>query len=174
MDPNIERKFKWFWAWQDEKEEAWLSEMAENGYHLDLVTFPCFYQFRRGEPAKFVYRLDYQTLKVKDRESYLQLFTDAGWEHVGKMAGWEYFRKAYQNEEAPDIYSDADSKARKYQRIMTYLVIFLPILIILMPDSIDRYGSSLLVIEGLFLVLILIYSYAIIQLARRIKQLKNS
>ena len=127
MNANIETKFKWFWAWQDDIEESWLSEMAAKGYHLDHITFPCFYQFRRGEPGKFVYRLDYQTLKIKDRESYLQLFADAGWEHVGKMAGWEYFRKAYQNGEAPDIYSDVESKVSKYQRILTYLVIFLPI-----------------------------------------------
>jgi hypothetical protein len=173
MSPIFETKFKWFWAWQDEKEESWLSEMAAKGYHFEQVTFPCFYQFRRGEPAKYVYRLDYQTLKTKDRDSYLQLFADAGWEHVGKMGGWEYFRKAYQNGEAPDIYSDNESKVNKYQRILTYLVIFLPILIILRPDAIDRYGPSSLFIEGLFFVLILIYSYATIQLFRRILQLKN-
>ena len=173
MNTVIERRFKWFWAWQDEEEEIWLSEMAENGYHLDHIPFPCVYQFCRGEPTKYIYRLDYQTFKMKDRESYLQLFTDAGWEHVGKMAGWEYFRKAYQNGAAPDIYSDTQSKVGKYQRIMTYLVIFLPILIIIMPDSIDRYGPSLLFIEGLFIVLILLYSYAVIQLARRIRQLKK-
>jgi hypothetical protein len=173
MNTNMEKRFKWFWAWQDDKEETWLSEMAENGYHLDYVTYPCIYQFRRGEPARFVYRLDYQTLKTKDRESYLQLFADAGWEHVGKMVGWEYFRKSYQNGEAPDIYSDVESKVGKYRRIMTYLVIFLPILIILKPDSADRTGPSSLVIEGLFFILFLIYSYAIIQLARRIRHLKR-
>jgi len=27
-------KIKWFWAWQDEKEEAWLSNMARDGWHL--------------------------------------------------------------------------------------------------------------------------------------------
>ena len=170
---SIKTKFKWFWAWQDEKEENWLSEMAAKGYHFDQVAFPCFYQFRRGEPAKYIYRLDYQTLKKQDRESYLQLFTDAGWEHVGKMAGWEYFRKAYQDGEAPDIYSDNESKVGKYQRIITYLVIFLPILIILKPDSNEHYGPSQVIIQGLFLILFLIYSYAVIQLARRIKQLKN-
>jgi hypothetical protein len=26
------RKFKWYWAWQDEKEERWLSEIAQQGY----------------------------------------------------------------------------------------------------------------------------------------------
>jgi hypothetical protein len=172
MNPTIETKFKWFWAWQDDKEEIWLCKMAEKGFHLEGITFPCVYQFRRGDPTKFVYRLDYQTLKMKDRESYLQLFSDAGWEHVGKMGGWEYFRKSYQNGSPPDIYSDAESKVKKYQRIMTYLVIFLPILIIIRPDAIDRYGPQL-VIEGLFFILILVYSYAIIQLIRRIRELKN-
>ncbi len=25
---------KWFWAWQDDKEERWLEEMSERGLHL--------------------------------------------------------------------------------------------------------------------------------------------
>jgi hypothetical protein len=28
MTNEIITKTKWFWAWQDEKEEAWLTEMA--------------------------------------------------------------------------------------------------------------------------------------------------
>jgi hypothetical protein len=28
------RKWKLFWAWQDEKEEAWLRQMAQEGLHL--------------------------------------------------------------------------------------------------------------------------------------------
>ena len=39
MDKNQIKKTKWFWAWEDEKEEAWLSEMASEGLHLETVTF---------------------------------------------------------------------------------------------------------------------------------------
>ena len=37
---------KWFWVWQFEDEEAWLNEMAANGWVLDSVGF-CRYHFVR-------------------------------------------------------------------------------------------------------------------------------
>ena len=54
MTNEIITKTKWFWAWQDEKEETWLSEMAHQGLHLDDVPFPGRYQFKSGEPADYV------------------------------------------------------------------------------------------------------------------------
>ena len=87
MSNNPVKRFKLFWAWQDEKEEIWLSEMAEQGFHLDRISLPGWYDFNVGEPRKDVYRLDFQSLRSnKDRDSYLQLFADSGWEHVGDMS----------------------------------------------------------------------------------------
>lgn len=169
-------KFKWFWAWQDEKEEAWLSEMAAQGLHLESISLPGYYHFSQGEPGNFVYRLDFQTMKSKERESYLQLFQDAGWEHIGDMGGWVYFRHVVNGSEIPEIYSDLESKMGKYQRIMLYLVIFLPIMIILVPESrgLERYGSWYIVVEVLSGTLVLLFSFAIIQLFRRILSLKKA
>ncbi len=168
-------KFKWFWAWQDEKEEAWLEEMAAEGFHLESILFPSIYQFRVGEPGNYVYRLDYQTLKAKERDSYLQLFADAGWEHIGDMGGWVYFRHFVNGGEIPDIYSDLESKMGKYQRIMAVLIVFLPIMIVLIPQSrdLERYGSWYIVIELFSATMVLLFSFAIIQLFRRILYLKR-
>jgi hypothetical protein len=85
MAKNIFTKFRWFWAWQDEKEEAWLGKMSKQGYHLSSINFPGFYSFGKGEPREYIYRLDYQTFRKKDRQEYLQLFKDAGWEYLGEM-----------------------------------------------------------------------------------------
>ena len=81
---ETKRLFRWFWAWNDEQEEAWLKEQARDGWHL--VTPGVFgrYTFERGVPRNDVYRLDYKTTG-KDMEEYLQLFSDAGWEHLGYM-----------------------------------------------------------------------------------------
>ena len=173
MNTNTIRKFKWFWAWQDEQEESWLSEMAEQGFHLERISMPGFYHFQIGEPKSFIYRLDYQALRTKDKESYLQLFADAGWEHVGDMSSWVYFRRKVQPGDIPDIYSDVESKIGKYQRIMMYLVIFLPIMIVLFTGAPDQLGPAFLIIKGLFLILLLLYVLAMIQLFRRINQLKT-
>jgi hypothetical protein len=40
MTNKITTKTKWFWTRQDEKEEAWLSEMANQGLHLENIQLP--------------------------------------------------------------------------------------------------------------------------------------
>ena len=173
MNTNTVIKTKLFWAWQDEKEEAWLSEKAREGLHLESIPFPVRYKFQKGEPANYVYRLDYQSLKSKDRESYLQLFEDAGWEHVADMGGWIYFRIITNDGEAPEIYSDTESKMRKYQRIMIILVIFLPILISIRPYTPDQSGPFSIILSSLFAILFLLYAFAMVQLLRRMDQIKK-
>ncbi|HLE51739.1 MAG TPA: hypothetical protein VI755_06730 [Anaerolineales bacterium] len=32
MEKTMIRKFRWFWPWQDENEEAWLKEMSQEGW----------------------------------------------------------------------------------------------------------------------------------------------
>ncbi len=78
MTKTTLRKVKLFLPWQDEKEEAWLRQMAQQGWHLSLVA-PLVYTFVRGDPRDDVYRLDYLTSKA-DYEEYKQLFQDAGWD----------------------------------------------------------------------------------------------
>ncbi len=99
-------KFRWFWAWDDEREEAWLSQMAAQGFHLVSPNPFGYYTFCQGEPRQVAYRLDYATSKYNTAE-YYQLFQDAGWEHVGQMGGWQYWRKPIPSgQEAPEIFTD--------------------------------------------------------------------
>jgi hypothetical protein len=177
MNTKSLTKFKWFWAWQDEKEEAWLAEEAREGLHLQDVSPFGFYHFQEGQPGDYVYRLDFQSLKARDRESYLQLFEDAGWEHIGDMGGWVYFRHKVSSAELPEIYSDLESKVGKYQRVLGVLVILLPIMVILLPDAykVDSLGGlASVVVAVLSAVLLLLFSYAVIMLIRRINQLKKT
>ena len=176
MNTEIVRKFRWFWAWQDEKEEAWLSKMARDGLHLQTVSPFGFYSFRKAEPGNYIYRLDFQSLKAKDRNSYLQLFEDAGWEHIGDMGGWVYFRHPINGSAIPEIYSDQESKIGKYQRVLTFLVIFLPIMIVILPNArrLDSYMPALaFALAGIQAIIFLLFSYAIVRLIMRINQLKN-
>jgi hypothetical protein len=176
MINEIVKKNKWFWAWQDEKEEAWLSDLASQGLHLVDVQLLGRYLFRKGDPAEFVYRLDFQSLKTADQESYLQLFADAGWEHVAEMSGWVYFRYKVVNGEAPEIYSDLESKLGKYQRILAYLVIFLPVMIIILPRLSDaaKYGPFMMVLQGISALIMLLFAFGIIQIFLRINRLKRN
>jgi hypothetical protein len=175
METETIHKFKWFWAWQDDKEEAWLSEMAKTGWHLQAVTGPGSYNFVSGEPRQDVYRLDY-IIDRKDYRNYLQLFKDAGWEHMGEMGGWEYFRKTAQGNETPEIYTDNVSKATKYQRLMGILVVFLPIIMMVITRPLpadsrfyDLFGAG----KVIGAILMLFYTVAMVKILQRVQQLRR-
>ena len=169
-------KFKWFWAWQDDREEAWLGEMSRQGLHLQSTGPFGSYTFERGEKKEYTYRLDFVTQARKD-ESYFQLFRDAGWKHVGEMGGWQYWRKESQSGVEPEIFTDAASKVQKYRRLLGFLMIFLPILlfgILNFGDYTERYQHWVFAgIFSLYFVLLVIYSAAVVMIARRIIRLRK-
>ncbi len=176
---QLVQKHRWFWAWEDEKEEAWLREMAKSGLHLAKPSPFGLYSFITGQPHDFAYRLDFQPAsKNKDRDSYFQIFKDAGWEHVGEMSGWQYFRKEVKDGEVPEIFTDNESKILKYQRLLGYLVIFMPIWIVILVNGsisrVSRYGGTFaLIVKLLMFTLICFLGYAVINISRRIRQLKR-
>ncbi len=118
--------FKLFWIWEDEKEENWLREMANQGWHLKKINLIGRYVFEAGAPQDMAYRLDWFPSR-KEYGSYLQLFRDAGWEHVLTYGSWQYFRKESVDGVAPEIFTDNASKIKKYQQIAILLAIFLVI-----------------------------------------------
>ncbi len=171
---SLKKQFHWFWAWDDEKEEGWLRGMSQKGWHFKSVSFPSNYLFEQGEPIDYIYRLDY-FINRKDMDGYLQIFEDAGWDYMGEMGGWQYFRQEAVNGESPEIYTDNESKSKKYQRIMMFLIIFLPIIMnsIIM---IDRGADSdfIKIFSFLMGMLMLFYIYGMVRLLLRITQLKKT
>lgn len=168
-------KFKWFWAWQDEKEEAWLSNMAREGWHLKGLGIPGTYTFESGEPRNDQYLIDF-IVDRKDYQNYLQLFKDTGWEHLGEMGGWQYFRTRAEGTAIPEIYTDKDSKAMKYQRLITILVVFLPIYLMMSTrpvDSTSQFAELYLAGKFIMSLFLILYAYAMVMILRRILKLKN-
>lgn len=166
--------YKWFWPWQDEQEETWLGEMARQGWHLVTPGLFGQYTFTAGEKREVIYRLDFVSDYKKD-ESYLQLFQDAGWEHVGVLGGWQYFRKEVKPGETPEIFTDHDSKIAKYQRLLIYLVIFLPLFTSVLVTTRDPNPSPIRIgINLLMSILILVYIYVVVGILWRINQLKKT
>lgn len=100
-----------------EKEEQFLREKHRNGWRMTGSILPCFFRFEACEPEDVVYRLDFRPENT-DRDSYLQMFSDYGWEYFHSCAGWDYFRKAAsETEENPEIFSDAISRLELIRRI---------------------------------------------------------
>jgi hypothetical protein len=175
MEKEKMTKFRWFWAWDDEKEEKWLEDMSQNGWHLENPGLPCVYHFSKGEPRNYSYRLDFRTGSFKSLKEYLQICRDAGWELLGRMSSWYYFRKECRDGEKPEFYSDRDSKIQKYSRLLVFLVIFLPIMLNSML-SLSRSPNSGFIsgVRIFYIFILLFFSYAIIRLLLRIKKLKKN
>lgn len=77
-----------------EKEEQWLEQMANEGYHLQNKFFG--YHFRKGEPEKATIKIDFRMFKKKeDFIDYCTMFEDGGWKHLAgtKSSGVQYFKK---------------------------------------------------------------------------------
>ncbi len=170
MSDTILKKFRLFWAWEDEREEAWLREMSQQGWHLKKASL--LYTFEKGEPRDYVYRLDY-TSTMKKNDDYYSLFRDAGWEYVGEMNAWQYFRKEALGGEAPEIYTDNESKVQKYRRLMGFLVIFFPILMINILNMSRIASKTASVLMGLNIILFGLYIFSMIKLYLRVQALKR-
>ena len=184
MNTATLKRTNWFWPWQDEKEEAWLEKMSQEGWHLKSVQLPCIYYFGKGEPCRYIYRLDYMLTKKTEFQNYLQIFTDAGWEYIGEMSNWRYWRKLAVAGETHEIFTDTELKLTKYRRLLSIMAFFLVFLVligmnmVLRQPGTEEYHSSL--INGIYLigkliyaVLIPLYVVVVVQLLRRINQLKK-
>lgn len=111
-------RWRYFFVYEDPKQEAWLEEQARRGLHLirpGLFRFA----FVQGEPREEKYRLDFQTLRGTAREEYLALFRDAGWEFLGQVANRYYFR-ARPDALTPEIFTDVDSRKERIRRQMRF------------------------------------------------------
>ena len=59
---------KWFWAWDFDKEEHWLNEMAARGLSLVSVGW-CRYEFEDCVPGEYSVRLELLKEKPMHPES---------------------------------------------------------------------------------------------------------
>ena len=170
-------KFRWFWAWQDEAEETWLEKMSQQGYHLCSVGLPGFYTFSVAESRNYVYRLDYRTFRKKDKGEYFQLFQDAGWEHIGQMAAWQYFRKEAKPTERAEIFTDVESKKAKYKRVLAFLgIIYFLLLTTIFTQRIlhdNSYPWWRNIPQDIVALVLILLTYVGVRLMVRIKQLRK-
>jgi len=176
-----------FLAWQEEKEEKWLSEMSKKGWHLVRVGF-FNYTFREGAPRDYEYRFDFKILGRNDFEDYRSTFEDAGWEYIGNLGSWYYFRADVSKDPDMELYSNNRSKIEKYKRLLILLAIIIgPAMIYGLPNLymrvIDMAGDSVLndpVVFNIYLSFIIILTiieiwavYGIIRIAMIINRLKR-
>ena len=112
---------KWFWAWEFEKEEQWLNEMAAKGLALVGVGY-CRYDFEPCEPGEYTFKLEMLDNAPSHPESqtYIRFIEETGAEQIGSMLRWVYFRK--KSADHPfDLFSDNESRIKHLKRILSLL-----------------------------------------------------
>ena len=117
--PETKTMIRFFTIADYEEEEIWLHEQHKNGWKLHKMIPPCLYIFEKCTPEDVIYRLDYKN--GAENANYFQLFTDYGWEYIGRCVGWLYFRKpaSVQNtEQDGELFSDNESKIDLIRHIM--------------------------------------------------------
>ena len=85
---------KWFWAWEFDKEEQWLCDMAVQGKALVSARY-ITYEFEDSEPGEYAVRLEMleHSPSSPEGQQYIEFVESTGAEYVGKVMKWVYFRK---------------------------------------------------------------------------------
>jgi hypothetical protein len=122
----------------------------------------------------------------KDKfEEYVQIFKDAGWEYVGEMSNWRYWRKRNTDGETPEIFSDNESKIKKYQRLLGIMGFFLFFLVFMGinlwrnlawtdADNPSWLNLAYMLPVICYAIIIPIYLVVVIQLLRRVSKLRRN
>lgn len=112
-------KLRFFTIPQWEKEADWLRSMHQQGWKLQRITPPCWYRFERCTPEDVIYQLDFNPEGIEQKEEYVQMFQDCGWEYIQDMVGYSYFRKAVSEMSDADeeIFCDEDSRLDMMKRV---------------------------------------------------------
>lgn len=88
------KKFQPFLFERKEKHEAWLADMARQGWRYQGGNILGFQYFEQSAPAEVVFCWD-QSPRAKDNVlTYRQQCCEAGWDWVGAQGRWNCWRKA--------------------------------------------------------------------------------
>jgi hypothetical protein len=167
---------RWFWAWQEERETAWLEEMSRAGWHLEAFSFG-WYRFGRGEPREYLYRLDFDPGARKRRDEYLGIFRDAGWEHVLCWGSWYYFRAERGKAFSDELYTDRESRIAKYRRLLAVVVVCLLTPTVTLGPAwsglVDRASGWFAALQAVRLLMLGFAIYAVVKLLSLIGRLRK-
>lgn len=129
-------EIKFFSISQWKKEEEYLRQQHKNGWEFIGLNGLCLYHFQKCEPKDVVYQLDYNPDSVYQKDEYIRIFSDCGWEYLQNYCGYSYFRKAASEmgESEEEIFCDDNSRLDMMKRVfkgrmIPLLVIFFCIII---------------------------------------------
>lgn len=142
------------------------------------------YVFEECEPEDVVYQLDFRA-EDRDREEYLQMFKDCGWEYLQDFFGYSYFRKpvSQMRENEEGIFCDNESRLEMLKnvyrkKILPLVCIFFSVIVpqIVGQNLMARESGDLFprLLSAMFAVLFVIYLVIFIRFGCILRRLKKS
>ena len=168
---------KWFDITMHEEEQEWLRSMHQQGWKLTNANW-AVYTFESCAPADVVYQLDFHK-ELEDKEEYLQMFRDCGWEFITENLGYTYFCKAVEDmAEEESIFCDHESRMGMWDRvfkgrIVTMLILFCCVIVPQLLMLSGRSGIEYKISFGVFVAIFVVYVVLFIRFAKRYKEAKN-
>lgn len=115
---ETKKEFRYFTIAQHKKEEEYLRRQHNSGWKFIKVSGLGVYHFEKCQPEDVVYQLDYNPEGSANKDEYIMMFTDCGWNYIQEYVGYSYFckRSADMNGEE-EIFSDDSSKLAMMGRV---------------------------------------------------------
>lgn len=133
---------KWFWAWDFDKEEKWLNEMAAKGLSLIAIGY-CKYTFEDCLPGEYNIRLELLDNTPSNAESvkYIEFVEETGAEYLGSVMRWVYFRKKTDDGEF-NLFSDNASRVKHLMRLLLLLGVLAAVELVFGLSNVSMYFSN--------------------------------
>ncbi|MGI6344582.1 MAG: DUF2812 domain-containing protein [Bacillota bacterium] len=109
----------WFEEWELEEMQNWLSEMAQQGWHLESGDGRA--SFRQGSRQRVRYRCEYGDVEGLPAEQ-LEIYAAAGWEYV-RQHGHVHIFRAPDDQSIPEIHTEVASRLRMLRPLARNLIL---------------------------------------------------
>lgn len=171
---STKTQLKFFTLPDWEKEENYLSSMHKNGWMFTYVKFS-IYHFEKCEPEDVVYQLDFNPEGSENKEEYVRMFSDCGWDYLQDFAGYSYFRKPRAEMNGDEkIFCDDESRLDMMKRVFRQRVI--PLIILFLCTIIPNVSRHQIdpVIKYIDIALLVMYLAFFLYFAYRYLEYRNS
>ena len=175
---ETKKQFRIFTIFEYEKEQDYLREMHKSGWKFVRLCGFGMYYFEKCTPEDVVYQLDYNAEGLNNKDEYLKMFTDCGWEYLQDYVGYSYFRKPVsENGETEEIFCDEESRMQMMERVIKGRM--LPLLILFLGILLPQFITNIFTHQNFYIaallgVVILLYAVIFATCAIKYIQYKKS
>lgn len=173
---KVKVKFFSIVQWKQE----FLKQQHKNGWKFKKVNFLGLYHFEKCEPEEVVYQLDFNPDGIANKDEYVQMFRDCGWEYLQDYVGYSYFRKqASEMNGDEEIFCDDSSRLDFMKRVFKGRIIPLIILFffVIIPQLFIQFNLNSLfskILTEVYVVTFIAYLILFLQFAIQYWKYKKS